>query len=167
MCPPASFWGGVAGACMVHGLSRNNSHSLANAYELNVLLAPFSVAIFVLLACRSMNTKNELSCSHTASGTVTCSESSLTLVLSLIMQAQAAACVCGALVVQSARRRIEERASVAIRRLKPGWRVHFTDSGRPFFSHRKTGRVQWDPPDSDFSSRESSLPSVAELAPSV
>ena len=46
-------------------LARARSHSLANAYELNVLLAPFSVAIFVLLACRSLYAPPEPRASHT------------------------------------------------------------------------------------------------------
>lgn len=151
MCPPASFWGGVACACMMHGLARNNSHSLTNAYELNVMLAPFSVAIFVLLACRSISDPNKhLECTRTAMGLISCTEFSITLALSLVMQAQAAACVCGAMVVQAARRRIDERNFANNRlRLKSGWRFHLTADSTPFYSHKKTGRVQWEAPECD------------------
>jgi len=85
---------------------------------------------------------------------LSCVEGALTVALALVMQVQACVCITAAHAVSTTRKRIFPADSEivvhavegATRRLKYGWRQHATSDGRVFFSHTKSGRVQWDPP---------------------
>ena len=93
MSPPACFWAGVGALVMLHGVSRDDKRSLALSYDLQLILAPVCLFAFVSLAWRALNSAAHLP--YVFAG------------LSFVMQVQAAACLCGAYLVNSARKRVE------------------------------------------------------------
>ena len=141
MSPPACFWAGVGALVMLHGVSRDDKRSLALSYDLQLILAPVCLFAFVSLAWRALNSAAHLP--YVFAG------------LSFVMQVQAAACLCGAYLVNSARKRVEsgkrgrsERegssGGSSRRRLPRGWRERWTSDGRPFYEQRSTGRICWE-----------------------
>ena len=186
LTPPTSFWGGVGAFCMLRG-QREGKQSwwLLTAFDLQVLVAPVSVACFLLLGWQALSANAVHSgCSpHVATAVARasvrlaleadaggvgsdCLPSRRTVftyaTLSLVMQVQAAVCVCGAFMVRSATdgggsgvyrhgREVEQR-EVQVRSGRGGdgaprgWRRRHDSAGRPYYEHKRSGRTQWDMP---------------------
>lgn len=157
MSPPASFWAGVAAACMFQGVSKGDKRALATAFDLQVLVAPCCALLFLLLGWKALSTAAGVPSDGEG---VTFKAVGAYAGLSLVMQAQAISCTVGACLVRSLSKEKDERGSSSGgggsgsgctrspdgRRLPRGWRHLSTADGRSFYEHRRTGRVQWDVP---------------------
>ena len=138
MSPPACFWAGVGALVMLHGVSRDDKRSLALSYDLQLISRP-SASSPSSLAWRALNSAAHLP--YVFAG------------LSFVMQVQAATCLCGAYLVNSARKRRvgEARPQRARGRSSSGSRRRLprglAGSGRrtalPFYEQRSTGRICW------------------------
>jgi len=141
-----------------------------------MLVAPIAVCVSMLLALRAMyappmsgfspsdgvgHRHGDLTGEGHRSGHhdaphAACHEGALSLALALAMLALAATCLGAAYAVASTRARLDEasgstrRSTYAVegatRRLSAGWCQHTASDGRVFYSHRKSGRVQWTAP---------------------
>lgn len=173
MSPPASFWAGVAAACMLQGVSRGDKRALATAFDLQVLVAPCCALLFVLLAWKALTAAAGGQAEGVEVGPAVTFKAVATYAgLSLVMQAQAITCTIGACLVRSAREESRESSSGSKggRKLPRGWRMLSTADGRAFYEHRRTGRVQWQAPSpsqATSSEAEEGLSSVPELSPST
>ena len=179
MSPPASFWAGVAAACMFQGVSRGDKRALATAFDLQLLVAPCCLVLFVLLGWKALTAATDGHADGLHFGKdVTFKAVATYAGLSLVMQAQAITCTIGACLVRSARDAKESSSgggsggSRGGRRsgLPRGWRMLSTADGRAFYEHRRTGRVQWEAPTASMatsSEAEEGLSTVPEGSPST
>eukprot|EP00967_Tisochrysis_lutea_P002720 scaffold3293_cov32-Tisochrysis_lutea.AAC.3 len=137
-----------------------------------MLLGPAAFCVAILLAVQWMRAPSTWECvaaAHElrrsgderpgfAAGQLSCSQGLLTLLLLIDVAALSATHIAAALAAQTARRKLDSSAFCGMRRrgayavdgttrrLSLGWRQHTSSDGRVFYSHPKSGRVQWTAP---------------------
>uniref|UniRef100_A0A7S3FJ80 WW domain-containing protein n=1 Tax=Haptolina ericina TaxID=156174 RepID=A0A7S3FJ80_9EUKA len=186
LTPPTNFWAGVAAVCMLRGSLECKtwcrSWWLSTAFDLQVLVAPVSLACFALLgwqaisagalhsaACARLAVTATASSGFDADAVAISSDGDAAAdashcaypsravftyaFLSIVMQIHAACAVCAAFVVRAQQQKAEAAASTSKGKGEPrsgervrGWRKRINAEGRTFYEHRRTGRVEWEPP---------------------